>query len=343
MGKKVDVCISFYGKPYQTMVTIKTLMQHSRQHIDKIYLSRERRQPHADYSGIFKIIDYFRNDPDVKLVVQFPKYHLGLGVMDRERAKRDTVWRHSIMFQYALETTDKKYLCIMHNDMLYHGDMIGDMLKVFDEGHEKLAGVGSIGQCWSCPAGVDWGNKCNSEKFEEYIPTKEEALELTAAHATPRRDLQLKVIQGGRVHMLPECRLNEYCALIDVEKYRKETIPQGNIGCYGGVWEGVDLATIWSHDMYKLGYKFKHVALENYAKHAPFDTTGSGTKANDFSNVYWAAEKGAEAYLLHNFGPVKFSSYVKRANFIDAIKRNSWLGIIHTYGYVKKLLGIEKK
>lgn len=343
MGKKVDVCISFYGKPYQTMVTIKSLMQYSRQHIDKIYLSRERRQPHNDYSGIFKIVDYFRNDPDVKLVLQFPKYHLGLGVADRERAKRDTVWRQSIMYQYALETTDKKYLCIMHNDMLYHRDMIGDMLKTFAEGPENLAGVGSIGQCWSCPAGKDWGNRCNSFRYQEYVPTREEALELTAAHATPRRELQLKVIQGGRVHMLPECRLNEYCALIDIEKYRKETIPYGDIGCFGGVWEGVDVATIWSHDMYKRGYTFKHLTLEDYAKHAPFDTTGSGTKANDVSDVYFTAEKRAEEYLNQHYGQVRFTGYVTRANLIDSIKRNTWLGIIHTYGFAKRVLGIDKK
>lgn len=343
MGKKVDVCISFYGKPYQTMVTIKSLMQHSRQHIDKIYLSRERRQPHNDYSGIFKIVDYFRNDPDVKLVLQFPKYHLGLGVADRERAKRDTVWRQSIMYQYAMETTDKKYLCIMHNDMLYHRDMIGDMLKTFAEGPENLAGVGSIGQCWSCPAGKDWGNRCNSFRYQEYVPTREEALELTAAHATPRRELQLKVIQGGRVHMLPECRLNEYCALIDIEKYRKETIPNGDIGCFGGVWEGVDVATIWSHDMYKRGYTFKHLTLEDYAKHAPFDTTGSGTKANDVSDVYFTAEKRAEEYLNQHYGQVRFTGYVTRANLIDSIKRNTWLGIIHTYGFAKRVLGIDKK
>jgi len=343
MGKKVDVCISFYGKPYQTMVTIKSLMQHSRQHIDKIYLSRERRQPHNDYSGIFKIVDYFRNDPDVKLVLQFPKYHLGLGVADRERAKRDTVWRQSIMYQYAMETTDKKYLCIMHNDMLYHRDMIGDMLKTFAEGPENLAGVGSIGQCWSCPAGKDWGNRCNSFRYQEYVPTREEALELTATHATPRRELQLKVIQGGRVHMLPECRLNEYCALIDIEKYRKETIPNGEIGCFGGVWEGVDVATIWSHDMYKRGYTFKHLTLEDYAKHAPFDNTGSGTKANDVSDVYFTAEKRAEEYLNQHYGQVRFTGYVTRANLIDSIKRNTWLGIIHTYGFAKRVLGIDKK
>lgn len=339
MSKKVDVCIAFYGKPYHVIVTIKTLLKYSSQHIDKFIISRERRQPHDDYSGIFKIIDYFRDNPKVKLEVHYPKHHLGLGVIDKERAKTDELWRQSIMFQYALETTDKKYLCIMHNDLLFHGDMIGDMLRVFEKGDERLAGVGSIGQCWSCPAGKDWGNKCSSAQYEQYVPTKEEALALTAAHDTPRREIQLDVIGKGRVHMLPECRLNEYCALLDVEKYRKETLPGGDIGCYGGVWGGSDLATIWSHDMYARGYKFRHLTLEDYCKHAPFDVTGSGTKANSRSDVYWAAEARAETYIKENFGPIRFTGYVSRANTIDTLKRKSWLGIIHTYGFLKKLIG----
>jgi hypothetical protein len=338
MSSKVDVSIAFYGKPYQAIVTIKSLMQHSGQHIDKIYLSRERMQPHDDYIGIFKIIDYFRHT-DIKLVVNYPHYFLGLGVKDYERAKIDQRFRQSIMYQYALETTDKKYLCIMHNDMLYHGDMIGDMLKEFEKSPSKVAGVGSIGQCWSCPAGPDWGNKCHSKKFEEFVPTQEEALVLTAQHATPRQDIQLRVIKEGRTHMLPECRLNEYCAMIDVEKYRKETIPIGTIGCYGGGWGGVDTATIWSHDMYKKGYTFKHLTLEDYTRHAPFDATGSGTAANSKADTYFQSEKNAEAFIIKTYGPLRFSSYVQWAYKYDILKRKSWLGLIHTYGLLKKIIG----
>jgi hypothetical protein len=63
MTPKVDVGLAFYGKPYHTIVTIKSLIKHSGKHIDKIYISRERKQPHDDYIGIFKVIDYFRHDP----------------------------------------------------------------------------------------------------------------------------------------------------------------------------------------------------------------------------------------------------------------------------------------
>ena len=50
---QVDVAINYYGKPYQTLLTIETLLEHSGQHIDRIYLIRELKQPREeqDISG----------------------------------------------------------------------------------------------------------------------------------------------------------------------------------------------------------------------------------------------------------------------------------------------------
>lgn len=343
MPKPVDINIAFYGKPYQAIVTIESLMQHCGQHIDKIYLSRERRQPHGDWDGIFKIIDLFRNRTinghKVNLVVTYPHHFLGLGVNDYDRAKTDDRFRQDIMFQYALETTDKKYMCVMHNDMLFHRDIIGEMLKMFSNAPGNQAGVGSIGQCWSCPAGPDWGDVCNSNKYEQYVPSLDEAVALQETQPTPRQELNLQVLRNGRVHLLPECRLNEYCALIDVEKYRENTLPNGPIGCYGGVWNGTDLATVWSHDMYKLGYRFRHITLEDYVKHAAFDQTGSGTSSNTNADNYFRAEKNAEEFIIKNYYPLNFSAYVPLASLWDKIKREAWLFTIHTYGNLKRLVG----
>ncbi|WP_428660017.1 hypothetical protein [Runella sp.] len=148
---------------------------------------------------------------------------------------------------------------------------------------------------------------------------------MTQAQATPRRDIQLRVIRAGRVHPLPECRLNEYCALLDVEKYRKETLSQGNIGCFGGGWNGVDTATAWSHDIYQRGYVFKNFRLEDFATHAPFDVTGSGTQSYTSAETYWGAEKNAENYLIENFGSLNFSPYVSLANAYDVLNvRHGW-------------------
>ena len=150
MKKRVDLAIVFFGKPMQTIIAIKSMLAHSGQHIDTIFLSHEQMQPHGDWSGLHKVIDYFRYEP-VTFVVQRPHYFLPPNVTDVARTRQDERYRHSIMYQYALETTDKPYLCVLHNDMLFHDDMIGPMLVAFDQ-QPELAGIGSIGQCWSCPA-----------------------------------------------------------------------------------------------------------------------------------------------------------------------------------------------
>jgi hypothetical protein len=91
--------------------------------------------------------------------------------------------------------------------------------------------------------------------------------------------------------------------------------------------------------MYKRGYTFRHLTLEDYTRHAAFDTTGSGTKANSSSETYWNAEKNAEKYIAENFGPIQFSPAMTLAYGYDIFKRKSWLGLIHTYGFLKKLIG----
>lgn len=337
MNAKVDVAIAFYGKPYHTIIAIKSLLEHCGEHIDKIYIARERIQPHDDYVGIFKVIDYFRNT-DVRLSVFYPYHFIPVGLQDYERTKADKRFRHSIMFQYPLEATDKPYLVVMHNDMLFRKDIIGDMLKIIQTTSQNVMGVGSVGQCWSCPAGPTWGNKCNSTKYEEYVPTFEEALELTEQYPTPRRERQIKVLKEGRVHLLPECRLNEYCALIDVQKYRKETLPSGDLGCYGGSWGGIDLGTVWSHEIYKRGYKFININLDDYAQHSPFDDSGSGTKSKTHVETYHNAEHIAKMYIEKNYGKSGLSLYANVAFLWDTFKRKAWLMTIHTYGTLLKVV-----
>lgn len=91
--------------------------------------------------------------------------------------------------------------------------------------------------------------------------------------------------------------------------------------------------------MYQRGYKFRHITLEDYVRHAVFDETGSGTSTNSNADNYFQAEKNAEKYIIENYYPLDFSTYVPLANFWDGVKRTGWLGIIHTYGALKKLLG----
>lgn len=330
--KLVDVAIPVYGKPYQTITTIQSIIDYSLEHVDKIYLNYEKSQPHNDWGGIYKIIDYFKDSP-VKLVVHRPAYFLGLGTVDWERAKTDTVFRHSIIYQYAFESTDKKFLCLMHNDMLLKGDLIGRLLREL-EGKESVAGVGQIGQCWNCPA--FYANRCSSTQYEYYKPSFSEALELHQAYDIPRKENAIAILQRGLVHPLPECRLNEYCALINVPLYRQLTIPNGPVGSFGGNWGGSDTGAAWFYGMYNAGYKSIHFDVHSMATHAAFDGSGSGSESNTNVDRYFLSEKNALDYINSTHAkPAKFSFYVSINAALDALKRN---GTQVAYSMYKKLL-----
>ena len=38
LGDNIDVAINYYGKPYQTALTIATLLEHSAEWVESIYL-----------------------------------------------------------------------------------------------------------------------------------------------------------------------------------------------------------------------------------------------------------------------------------------------------------------
>jgi hypothetical protein len=60
--KKVDVAIHVYGKPYQTAVTLFSLLKHSEQWIDKIYFVQDRYQPVGTNLSSLKKQLSFRNN-----------------------------------------------------------------------------------------------------------------------------------------------------------------------------------------------------------------------------------------------------------------------------------------
>lgn len=236
---KVDVCVSLFGKPYHTILAIKSLLKYSREHVGIIYVIEERKQSQKDINGIFLLKEALKNE---SIVYFKPKYFYDLGNLDYQRVKSDTNYRYSIPYQYALEKSDKKYVLVIHNDCLFHGDIIGEMLQEFKEGNKNLAGVGPIGQCWNCPAFFE--SKCNGATYDKFMPSKQELTALINRHEIPRREITERLIAEGRVHPLPECRLNEYAALLNTAIYRKSTLPEGKNVTYAGAWDGND----------KLGY-----------------------------------------------------------------------------------------
>ena len=294
MISKVDVCINFYGKPYQTVVTIKSLWKHSNKHINRIFVILEKVQPHHDYESIVLVKHLLEGLP---ITFYTPEVFLALGT-PAEHLLSIPKQRYGLNFQYAFEKTTQDFLFISHNDCLYHDDLLGQMIdRVEAEGdYSHIAGVGLIGQCWNCPAA--FAKVCDSTKFEKYIPSKEELTHLVDKYSPPRAKIHHKLIQAGFIHPLPECRLNEHACLINAKLYNQVVKPVGEVLPLGGNWQGTDTGAIWFYQMVNRGSKFIHFPFEPAMTHAPFATSESGTKSDNDLEEYRAIEQKALSYLL---------------------------------------------
>lgn len=90
---RVDVAINYYGKPYQTLLTIETLLEHSAQHIDRIYLIREPKQPREEQDIVGLLAKY-----GDRVTVFQPEHYLAWSPSNVDRVREDESYRLSIRY-----------------------------------------------------------------------------------------------------------------------------------------------------------------------------------------------------------------------------------------------------
>lgn len=269
MTDKVDVIIQVYGKPYQTICTLKSLIKHSGKWIDKIYFLEEFEHPFGD--KVKWVVDKFDN-------IIHHKYDKKVNIYG---IKSKDVPLENIRHQFGIENSNKKYVFVTHNDVLYTEDIIGNMLENIGDN----VGIGEIGQCWNCPAKAK--GLCSGETFYDYNPTYEEVIALGLPHIRTRIDNVSKL----HPKPLPECRLNEWACLIDREACIKEGRP------FFGEFDD-DSGTEWFKAMHFKGYKFK-----DYRKdfiHMYWANTG-GHQVEQHKDLYRTSEEVAKKYYELNF------------------------------------------
>ena len=260
---KVDVDIYSWSKGWQTLCTLKSLMLHSGQHIDKIYLTIPLNP--VSPVDIEWITPYFDNIiiNNSKRINRISEDNVGWDYSNEDN-------RHSLLGQYCLEKSDKKYVYFTHTDVLYTGDVIGDMLNKIND----TAGIGIVGICWVCHFGR--AGLCHGSKFGEYNPTYNQALEVSKT-TPPLRNAEIDIFQ---VIPAPECRLNEWACLIDREKTLQAGFP------YFGINGNTESGCRWFRNMILKGNKFVHY-------------TG-----NLYEHGYWANSCGMDAGIGH---PIQYA------------------------------------
>ncbi len=287
-SSKIDVAMNVYGKPYQTALTLRSLLKFSGQHIGKIFITLEKNQPAGFSEDVLRSLL-----ADLPIHYYTPRMYLGWTEKIRRPWIVQALWsfsfyRHSIRYQYAWEKSKAKYLFLTHNDMVYHADVLSGYLANL----KGRIAVGHVGQCWNCPAHEV---HCDGSRYWSYRPDLKEVRDLYVGWKADRAVHQGQLADGKLSWPLPECRLNEQAALLDMELARPITVPKGPCAPIGTMT--MDIGIKWFQEVALQGFQVAHDSYFNYAKHGMFNVAGSGHGALFDRELYDYEERMAKEML----------------------------------------------
>jgi hypothetical protein len=266
---KVDVAIQSYKKPESLLYTLMCLKECSGDRIDTVYINDDCSGENAAqlYTGTL-VRDYFqdwnirfrRNTRPVRwrrLIVRgyrpsymTPWYYF-LGTLScLARQRRYLPKSDDVRYQWALNSTDKDFVFLTHDDVEYTDDVIGLYLDAMTP---DTAIVGDLGQCWRCRFG-DTNDSCSAQRIMRGEHPWEKWPLTDSTHGPERRN----------------CRINEWCCMIRTsaahEITKKEKCFFGNYDDFG------DVGAYWFEQAIKHEYRFcdplpKQSLRKAYYKH----------------------------------------------------------------------------
>jgi hypothetical protein len=257
-------------------------MKFSEKHIGKIYVILEKKQPEGfDETLLRKLLI------GLPIEIYTPPFFFGWWEGRRKGLINQILlwfksYRNSIRYQYAWEKSKSPFLFLMHNDMLIFDDLIGHYLSKIG----PHAGIGQIGQCWNCPA---FGSHCDGDRYWDFRPTPQEVVDLYESRPEGRAIVHGLVGLDQKSWPMPECRLNEHAALIQMSIAKPVTSPRGSIQPIG-IKNKLDNGIPWFHGMSQKGYRMINESYEPFAKHAWTNGTDCG-HASLFDQDQYAREE----------------------------------------------------
>lgn len=143
-AETVDVAVNIFAKPFQTALSLLSLLKHSGEHVGVIWLQFEPYGSRYDAISPYYIARYLREELDERCEVFQPNFWLAREAVDPARLD-DPDYRLGIRYQYAFEQSRSRKLFLMHNDVLVLRDILGDMLREMGDAFA----LGAVGQCWN--------------------------------------------------------------------------------------------------------------------------------------------------------------------------------------------------
>lgn len=275
----IDVAVNIFAKPFQTALSLLSLLERCGQHIDTVWLQFEPVGSKHDPITSYHIADYLREQlGDGRVRVSQPDYWLDLNAPDMSRLD-DPAYRTGIRYQYAFEHSSSDKLFLMHNDVFVLKDLLGAMLEQMGEAFA----IGQLGQCWNCPASnaqlmrdVAGRAPCTPQTYDQWRPEFATLQELyTQARA---RDIFARPYDRAfmgefdvQPWPLPECRINEWACLLNLRATRQHCWPCGPCLPPGAYRECgpvcLDIGVTWFRQMHARGMHARHFDLTGYMKH----------------------------------------------------------------------------
>jgi len=251
--RTVDVAIQSYNKPESLLYTLMCLKQCCGDRIDTVYINDDwsTEDPAPLYTGeavraYFKgwTIRFRRNTcpAGVKRVIvrgfrpgYMSRSYYVLALLSRlARHRRFPAPSDDVRFQWALNTTDKEFLFLTHDDMEFSGDIISRYLDCMTP---QTAIAGDLGQCWRCRFRQS-SDPCSARRIMcGYRPW--EQWPLTDSVPGP--------------HMR-DCRINEWSCLVRTSAARE--LARRERCFFGNYDSGGDVGAYWFEQAIKHGYGF---------------------------------------------------------------------------------------
>lgn len=306
-NEKIDVAVNIFAKPFQTSLSLLSLLRQSGQHVGKIWLQYEPMGSIHDKLTPYCIYEYLKEAGTFPVAVYQPKEWLARGCVTANDLKNSET-RASVRYQYAFENSHSRLLFLMHNDVFILKDILGAMASQIDDAFA----IGQLGQCWNCPASnadlaqaVMKSAPCQPQSYKNFRPDYGQLCELYSE--ARKKDLFARPYDKhgfsdefkNQPWPLPECRINEWACLINLEKVKPLCAPYGD-ACPPGAFRecsghNLDIGVSWFRDMHAKGLYAKNFDIKPYLKH----WVGTGNKT---PIRYARNENNALQILKKHFG-----------------------------------------
>lgn len=285
----VDVAVQSYRKPELLLLTLLSLRAHSARHVDTVWINDDqsdawvvdayRSQEFAQALAPWRIRVrqntvrtgwWYRPVKGVRHRYMPPRRRLRHWWRSVTDSRYAPVRRHDIRYQWAIDSTDKTFVYVIHDDVFFRADVLGTYLDAI-AALQRPSVVGELGQCWRCgwsrmgctPAAVSSGR----------LPS-------TQWPANPD--------ETGDPW---PCRMNEWSALVCVDAAQQVEAEHGVL--FGNYDNRGDVGAYWFAVAHRMGFEFadplptteqraaQYVHGDGGSGHSVWVDQGSGKKVYD--------------------------------------------------------------